>query len=188
MSRGGANGGDEQKISPELIQMKSEEYKENYPEEEKILSEMPAKFEQGTWDKEDIDWIVVEWKLERFPDSFSTFPQNDIDDIRPAVDKCLKSNTIRGKIEAFTNDTNISGVGVSVATAILVFMEPDRFTLIDKFAWKALRSFGYLNEPYASPNIDQYLIYLGTCRTLAYEYDVDLRDLDRALWMTGREQ
>ena len=44
-----------------------------------------------------------------------------------AVDQAIECDTIREKIEAFTENDDIKGVGVTVATAILVFIDPDRF-------------------------------------------------------------
>ena len=59
-----------------------------------------------------------------------------------------------------------------------MFIDPDRFTVIDKRAWRTLREAGYIEEECENPSLEDYLIYLGICRALATEYDVDLRNLD----------
>jgi hypothetical protein len=78
----------------------------------------------------------------------------------------------------------LSGIGVPVASAVLLFINPDRFTVIDERAWSVLQETGYLAQELSNdPTVDEYLLYLGACWTLANEYDVSLRTLDRALWV-----
>ena len=174
-------------LDQDLIHEKAQAYNAEYPDESQRLAELLEKFKRGTWSREDIEWVVLDWKLERLPDSFSKFPENDLEDVKAAVHTALSADSPREKIEAFTENEDIAGVGLAVATAIMVFLDPDRYTLIDQHAWRALRASGYVDRPYDSPDIDDYLLYLGICRTLAHEYEVGLRDLDRALWMIGRD-
>jgi hypothetical protein len=60
-------------------------------------------------------------------------------------------------------------------------MRPERFTVID---FRALESLGVKQ---AVLTVEFYLEYLGACRGLAKQHDIDIRDLDRALWQWSKE-
>jgi thermostable 8-oxoguanine DNA glycosylase len=109
------------------------------------------------------------------------FPKNDDAVIQEHIERAVHKSNVRDKVEALTS---LSGIGVPVASAVLLFINPDRFTVIDERAWNVLQETGYLPQELSDdPTVDEYLLYLGACWTLANEYDVSLRTLDRALWV-----
>lgn len=109
------------------------------------------------------------------------FPKNDDTVIQEHIERAVHKSSVRDKVEALTA---LSGIGVPVASAVLLFINPDRFTVIDERAWSVLQETGYLAQELSNdPTVDEYLLYLGACWTLANEYDVSLRTLDRALWV-----
>jgi hypothetical protein len=60
--------------------------------------------------------------------------------------------------------------------------------VIDKRAWNVLHESEYLSQELSDdPTVEEYLLYLGACWTLANEYDVSIRTLDRALWVLDIE-
>jgi hypothetical protein len=73
--------------------------------------------------------------------------------------------------------TQLSGVGVPVASAIMTAVFPGRFTVIDFRALSALSV-----EGYSTSSSEKYLEYVEYCIALARNWGVTLRDLDRALW------
>ena len=76
-----------------------------------------------------------------------------------------------------------------MGSAFLLFMNPDRFTVLDWKAWSVLHESGYLpDEMPDDPSVDDYLLYLGACWAIANEYDVSLRTLDMALWALGGDE
>jgi len=82
----------------------------------------------------------------------------------------------------------INGIGIPIASAILAVCYPEDFTILD---YRALNSFydlwkdRYPNRPYT---IRGYLEYCKTCKKIADQYRICLRDLDRVLWGRSWEQ
>lgn len=169
-----------------------EHFEAKYPEEEDIYEEevaqlesLPTAFEEGTWSREDLQWII-EWKVRVFTKpTLKHLRKNDDDEIRAQIEEAVHESSIRSKVEALTS---LSGIGVPVASAILLFINPARFTVIDKRAWNVLHESEYLSQELSDdPTVEEYLLYLGACWTLANEYDVSIRTLDRALWVLDIE-
>lgn len=148
-------------------------------EENDRLETLPVAFEKGSWTVDDIEWIV-RWKSNR---SMGYFRRNDPEEVTECVQRALDATRIGQKVEILTQ---LDGVAVRVASAILLFMNPDRFTVLDWRAWAVLHETGYLPDEFpADPDVEAYLVFLGACWALANEYDVSLRTLDRVLWALG---
>lgn len=151
-------------------------------EEDGHLKTLPEAFENGSWTVEDIEWIV-RWKSSR---SMGYFRRNDSEDVRECIGRALNVERVSQKIEILTQ---LDGVAVRMASAVLMFMDPDRFTVLDWRAWAVLHRTGYLpDEMPADPGVEEYLLFLGACWALANEYDVSLRTLDRVLWSLGGDE
>ena len=73
------------------------------------------------------------------------------------------------------------GVGVRVASAILTFYDPDKFGVIDRFAWKAL--YGMYKDDFTP---EDYVKYLTDIRKMAVKYHMRTREVDLALWELGK--
>ncbi|WP_159007486.1 hypothetical protein [Bradyrhizobium sp. S69] len=71
----------------------------------------------------------------------------------------------------------LSGVGIPVASAIMAAIFPEQFTIIDFRALDALSA-----EDYSTTSVKKYLDYVEYCTKLADDWDMSLRELDRALW------
>lgn len=154
---------------------------DRYDEESERLKTLPVAFEEGTWSREDIEWIV-RWKSNR---SIGYFDRDVHEDIEEHVNNVLSANSVSEKVTVLTG---LHGVQVRMASAILLFVNPDRFTVLDWRAWDVLHKNGYLpDEMPDDPTVEDYLLYLGVCWAIANEYDVNLRTLDMALWALGGE-
>lgn len=165
-----------------------EHLESKYPEEDGMyeaevarLESLPVAFQNGEWSREDLEWII-EWKVRVFTKPIlKHLRKNDEGEIRARIEEAVHEPDIRSKVEALTS---LNGIGVPVASAILMFIDKDQFTVIDKRAWNVLYEADYLSQELSdAPTVDEYLLYLGACWTLANEYDVSLRTLDRALWV-----
>lgn len=79
----------------------------------------------------------------------------------------------------------LHGVDVRMASAILAVWNPERYTVMDEYACQALRDLGvgYTRTAYTAGT---YAAYLDACTELAEQHDVDLRILDRYLWVKGQ--
>ena len=90
----------------------------------------------------------------------------------------------------------LEGVSVRMASAIMAAYDPDQYTVLDVRAWGALDRLGLLKplgfQSYGSVetvSLDDcrlYRPYAFACRHLAFDIEVDLRTLDRCLWVIGQ--
>ncbi len=126
---------------------------------------------------------IVYWKSPRVVHYILENPQEKIAE---ALQKAIAPTT--SPREAVLALTELRGIGVPVASAILTAIFPDRYTVID---FRALEALGH--EP---GGVEFYEEYLTFCRDLAarlaqrgvihsqenYPAPTVLRALDRALW------
>lgn len=166
-----------------VIEQQESRYAEEedlYEEEVARLESLPTAFEKGEWSREDLEWII-EWKVGVFTKpTLKHLRKNSDEEIRARIEEAVHKSSIRSKAEALTS---LTGIGIPVASAILLFINPSRFTVIDERAWNVLQETGYLSQNLSDgPTIEEYLLYLGACWALANEFDVTLRTLDKALW------
>jgi hypothetical protein len=103
------------------------------------------------------------------------FDRNDAQSIAAALDAAVTATT---GAEALAALTNLVGIGVPTASAILTAIFPEKYTVIDQLA---LRALGVANAAAAF-----YLLYNNYCRSVAAKIKIDLRTLDRALWEWGK--
>lgn len=171
-------------LSTQLFEMATEQYRnevgdEKYRSEVELLQELPEKFDNRIWSREDLEEIV-QWKSHRaLPD----FGENDRG-VDETIEKALDAQELSEAVDALRG---LHGVQVPMASAFLMFMDPNKYTVIDERAWKAFRDLGYVTADYDNQSTYKYVLYLGICKALALEHGVSLRNLDRALWVLGGE-
>lgn len=171
-------------LDRDLILSNADEYfdiatdKRYQVEEPRNLERLPEAFESGKWTWDDLEWIV-RWKTDR---SIGYFRRNDRDHVEDVIGEVVESPSTRRKLELLTD---LSGLQVKMASAFLLYMDPDKYTVIDSRAGGFLKREGYIPTNPDVPSIEEYINYIDVCRGLADEYDVDLRTLDRALWVLG---
>ncbi|ELY51074.1 hypothetical protein DV706_08485 [Natronorubrum bangense] len=174
-------------LSRRLLEQKVNDYEDPiYEEELERIETLPEVFSSGEWTQDDLEWII-KWKVGTAFEkpTLRHIRSNSDEQIRRAIETAVNARAVGEKVNALTS---IKGVGVPVASAILLFINPDRYTVIDVRAWGALYEMGYVDRELSDdPTIEEYLLYLGACWTLANEYDVSLRTLDMALWALGGE-
>jgi hypothetical protein len=73
--------------------------------------------------------------------------------------------------------------GPAMSSVVLAACRPDRFTIADSKALATLRGLGRMPPGPPGFRLDDWLPYLGACRTLAGQCGLSLRQLDRALWV-----
>ncbi len=131
--------------------------------------------------------LIFRWKMESYFHRFDwvqEFPSpNNEDQIQRALRVAVSANrndmAARIAMDALCN---LSGVKRPVASAFLTAIHPTLFTVIDQQAYKALGQ-----QLPSSVTTDEYFHYLAFCRQKAGEFQVPLRDLDRALVQFGTQ-
>ena len=106
--------------------------------------------------------------------------------LRHLIDKNNEDNVLRVSRAAFAESnerlrieklTGLQGVSWPMASTILHFVFPECYPIID------IRAMSTLGGPDPSRfDFEKWREYCELCRNTAMEYDVSLRDLDRALW------
>lgn len=143
-----------------------------------------ARILKGDFSKENL-LIIYQWKLQaykRFDHKGNYFDKNSDED----VSRILQS-TIKAAVEAQTPERALhelqllKGIGPPVASAILTAIFPDRFTVIDVMA---LRALGVTEVTKAEALYPKYVAF---CGSQAERLGISLRDMDRALWQWGHE-
>lgn len=165
-----------------------EAQEDQYTEEIERLKTLPSAFDEGTWTWDDLEWIV-RWKMTGSPfvgKVLDDFNSNDEEFVAAQIEKTIAASSPGEKL---TQLTEIAGIAERMGSAFLLFMNPDRYTVLDWKAWGVLHEHGYLpDEMPKDPAIEDYLLYLGACWAIANEYDVTLRRFDMALWTLGGDK
>jgi hypothetical protein len=89
--------------------------------------------------------------------------------------------------QALATVCGIDRFGPAMGSVVLAACRPDRFTVADSNALKALRGLGLM--PAGPPGFrpGDWLPYLMACRSLARRCGMSLRDVDRALWVAAND-
>lgn len=171
-------------LNRELIIEQAERYEQvvsddHYREEQKQLERLPTVFTNHSWEWVDLEWIV-RWKT---PRSIGYFNRNDRDTVDEVLERVLEASSTGRKIRMLME---LSGIRVKMASAFLLFMNPEEYTVLDWRAANVLTDEDILNQTISDDaSIDEYIEYLRVCRSTAEQLDVSLRELDRALWVLG---
>ncbi len=158
--------------------------------EEDRLETFPEAFRDGSFLWKDVEWIV-RWYCRRplaghDRSAERALRENSMEDIGAAIDAVLDADSIAERVRALTD---LEGVDVPVASAILQFIEPENFAAIDRRTWRALVDGGALGERYPEPvRIEDYETYLRECHGLAAMADRSLVDIAHALWVLDVER
>jgi len=119
--------------------------------------------------------VIFEWKTRGR--GKSRLESNEDVEIKDALSLACAAQTPRAAIAVLNG---LRGIDVSVASAIMTAVYPERFTVID---FRALESLGCVST---NRSIAFYLCYLAYCQRLAHEWDLSLRKLDICLWQWSK--
>jgi hypothetical protein len=170
---------------------------EIHGEESRMLREYPKRFPDGSWQIECELENVFEWKLHSSRPWIADriVEENSREELREAVDNAVTANSAS---EAMDHLTRRSWIGPAVVSTVLTFIDPAKFTVIDRRAIATLDDYGYELSVGSAPSANDYVVsYLPLCRRLLEDCSVSeiepadgvppLRALDRALWMLGSD-
>jgi hypothetical protein len=82
-------------------------------------------------------------------------------------------------------DGGIFRFGPAMGSALLAACRPERFTVADANALRALRTLGLMPPGPVTFGLKDWPGYLDACRKLAAACRMSLRDVDRGLWVAG---
>lgn len=154
------------------------------------LENLPDAFQRGSYLWRDIEWIV-RWYCRRplaghDRSAERALRENGMGEIEEAIDAVLAADSIGARVGTLTD---LAGVDVPIASAILQFVEPESFAAIDRRTWRSLVDLGALAAPYPDPvTVEDYETYLRECHGLAAMADISLVEVARALWVLDVER
>lgn len=161
---------------------------EELGKENRLLQELPPRFQAaGRIDRKEDFIEIVRWKASR---QTGHAADNSAAKIRKVTEGAFASASKGQVVEAVDSlrAPALAGVGTRVATAILLFFDSNRFTVLDKLAWRSLVHLRVLDafecwfeEPEDFPH------YLDACHQLASWFRHNLRKTDRALWQLASD-
>jgi hypothetical protein len=139
---------------------------------------------KGDCSKENLR-IIYRWKMQSYEylgQEKKYFDRNSDEDVTRILQSTVEAVGADDPERAFNELQSLNGIGLPVASAILTAIFPDRFTVIDIMALRAL------NVPEGTPlSVALYLKYLTFCGSQADRLGISRRDMDRALWQWGHE-
>ncbi len=124
------------------------------------------------YDRDDL-LAIGRWKAARATSRMSQNTDNEIHEITGLA--LSASEPLRHRIL-----TLLKGVGVPMASALLMAWDPQEYTVIDVRAVSSLVAHGEISP--TEGKLPPYLECLQVCRKIAQRCDRDLRTVDRALY------
>lgn len=180
------------KLDQTVTQRLPEEYEETQPlaaSEAEHLEMLSSAFATGDFGWRDAEW-VVQWFYRRFLGTYPDKTRRELEDdygensyeaVREAVTGSASATATETKLNLLTE---LTGVGVSVASAFLQFLDPESYVVMSSREWGVLRRTGELPEPYPdNPGTQDYERYVSACRTVAERCHCDLWTVYQALWL-----
>lgn len=165
-----------------------------YPVEREQIETLPDAFASGAFGRRDAEW-VVRWYYRRFLGAYpdddrrsaeEQFERNDSEAIRTAVRDAATAADAAAGLDSLTR---LSGVDVPVASAFLMFADPERNAVVGEREWTVLREAGRLRGRFPDPpSPDDYETYLGACRSLTERLECDAWTLYTALWRLWKDR
>lgn len=146
-------------------------------EEQAFERELPALRAAGYLSKP-VFVRLARWKSVR---PTRRYESNSDEQVRAATESAFAAADAAGAIAALTQ---LRGVALRTATAILHWMRPQEFPILD------FRVLSALGEPHPKSfeNVGFYSRVADRVRALAAEHALDLRTIDRALWAWDRRR
>jgi len=178
-------------LTRSLVEAKAEEYaavEGLHAVEDEQLETLPAALAAGDYGWRDVEW-VVRWTYRRYLGAYpddrrraveSAFGENGFEAVRDALAAAGAADTPAEALDALTD---LAGVDVVVASALLMFLDPAAYLVGGDREWTVLHEAGELDGPFPEPvTAADYRRYLETARAVADRLDCPLWTLYRALW------
>lgn len=178
-----------------------EAYRESapfYPVEKESIESLPDAFRAGEYGQRDVEW-VVRWYFRRRVDAIDHDRRREIEERVGNADRAAMREAMWDAVDALDGDegddanagdgtaesdpdhhraldalTRLPGVDVAVGSALLWFLDPDRFFVVGDREWRVVAALTDLDGTYPdSMTVEAYDRYLDAVRTLADRLDID---------------
>lgn len=184
-------------LTASLVASKAREYRHQeplYDVEQERIETLPDAFGDDAFHWKDAEW-VFRWYFRRFLGDFphverqpaeDAFRENSFEAIREALLAVSRSDNPAERVELLTA---LAGVDVPVASAFLLFVDPDRNVVVGEREWSVLREAGELSAAYPDPmTVGDYERFIEVCRMLIDRFDCSGWTLYRGLWRLAKAE
>jgi hypothetical protein len=184
-------------LTPSLVADSAEAYEDVQPlfaVEDEHVEILPGMFADGEFGWRDPEW-VVQWYYRRFLGAYpgakrraaeDAYGENTYEDVHAAIGGAVEADETTAKLDHLTT---LEGVDVSIASAFLAFLHPERYVVCSEPEWETLLAAGEIDAAYPDPpSVPEYESYLATCRAVADRCSCSLWTLYRALWTLGEDE
>jgi hypothetical protein len=127
---------------------------------------------------------IAKWKAHMIMGYIEANNDNDVKDITQVA---LTTHNERLRLEALRI---LNGVNVRMASAILWFCFQDKYSVMDRYAWKTLQ-INHLIDGELKDTFEYYEYYNKVCGDIVDSFKpfgITRRTLDKALWQFGCEK
>ncbi|MFB6200368.1 MAG: hypothetical protein ABEJ83_05780 [Candidatus Nanohaloarchaea archaeon] len=166
-----------------------------YDNEKDMIETLSQKFQnQGRIEDREELYDILYWKLNprNYKSAKNKSEEKDsIEDIRKASERAFAVDEAGTSLQALTE---LTGVGPAVASTILMFYKPGKYTVLDQHAWRAAVDLGMKGE--AKENgftAKEYAQYNDWCHEVLHSLNeegpqiMNLRQLDKVLHSMGKQ-
>ena len=150
---------------------------EEFPKAKELIAKLRGVGTRGYFTKAEFLWMC-EWKSSR---PRRHFQSNSGEEVERISSKMFATADERERMSLLKG---LRGVRIPMASAILMLTDPFHYGVIDQRVWRVLHKFG---EVHSNPrglglSISNWLVYLSIICSLASEFQVTPRDIDRTLF------
>ena len=123
--------------------------------------------------------VVCRWKS---PRALQHIKNNSAFRVRKATKRALTTRSERAKLQALTE---LNGVSVPMASAMLMLLNPRRYGVIDIRVWQLLHALGAVTKKPRGTgfNFKNWYQFLRIIRYFAKRHGVNARDIERTLFL-----
>jgi len=178
-------------LTRSVVDAKAEEYRQEeplYSVEQEAIDIFPSMFADAAFGWRDAEW-VVRWYYRRYLGEYphadrqaveTTFGNNDFETLQQVIDEVVTASDVAADVERLTD---LVGVDVPVASAFLMFIDPESYIVVGEREWTVLQRADVLTDSYPDPpSVSAYVTYLEHCRRLTDRLDCQMWWLYMALW------
>lgn len=156
-----------------------EKYKQYYFLENYLFDTVTKNFERNRHLTEEEFFAIVIWKSNRAKTKVRDGIKESQKTVQMITSEISQAKTPEEKLKLLTD---IDGIGLPMASAILTVCYPKDFTVVDYRARSSLKEFDVEIKGDPSTDCTAYFDYLNKCMKLAQKFNFSLRDFDRILW------
>lgn len=128
-----------------------------------------------------IDWAFALKRHDRALQDLTVESDAELVDLSAAARRCA-SDTAAVRIIGCVN-----GVGLALGSALLMVMDPDRWTVLDRRTLTSVRTIGYDTVPSNSLRYATWTPFCAACRDITARTRLPLRTVYRALHIASGE-